>query len=234
MPFRADFKDYKKKLPGQEYTHACVFGGFNTGTNAMHKFVVDHFFVKWIGNGKLGHAGSEGKLWKHTARAEATPKDEIYTNGKMLKIILVKDPAFWLKSCQRKRYQFGKQNLKNGPLKLLGRNEVFDNIFHLWNAYCDFYMNDPFFEYDTVIFRSEDFIHHQIKVYKHLCKLLKPKKTFSRLEKGKGDGARTQSEGKKFYTLQTRRRLIHKPLEERLQSTCSFYLSKFGFYQITF
>lgn len=145
-----------------------ILGPFNSGTNLLHQILDQAYKVE------VGPIGST-IIWKHTimdaAKVGKLKKNRV--EGKVLgddvlKIVMVRDPYFWLRSLGKKRYTL--ESFSRSPDNINDlivsecklRSRRYANCVELWNAYYGNYLKhlSPFsstlyIRYEQLIFEPE-------------------------------------------------------------------------------
>ena len=150
-----------------------ILGPFNTGTNLMHQ-IIDIAYT--------AHIGPIGStiIWKHTICDNANIVDKIGED--VLKIVMVRDPYFWLQSLKgKKRYTLESKAKDINSLMVKScklRTHKFQNCAELWNYYYSNYFK--FLPKTSTIFVSyEKFIFHPLEVIGVLGNFLKLKEEYN-------------------------------------------------------
>jgi hypothetical protein len=150
----------KNKL-NKKWAEVQILGPFNTGTNLLHQIISRAYDTK------IGPIGST-IIWKHTIIDNIVVRNKIKN---VLKIVMVRDPYFWLRSLEKKRYTLESKSrnpndinqLLVKPCKL--RTHKFSNCVQLWNYYYKNYLNllskdrTLYISYEQLIFEPEKVIN---------------------------------------------------------------------------
>jgi hypothetical protein len=162
----------KNKL-NKKWGEVQILGPFNTGTNLLHQIISTAY------NTKIGPIGST-IIWKHTIIDNVVVRNKIKN---VLKIVMVRDPYFWLRSLEKKRYTFESKSknpddinkLLVKPCKL--RTHKFSNCVQLWNYYYKNYLK--FLSKDRTLYISyEQLIFEPEKVINVLSEYIRLKPTY--------------------------------------------------------
>ena len=155
-------------ISAKKWGKVQILGPFNSGTNLLHQILSKAYKVE------VGPIGST-IIWKHTIM-DATMMEQLgrdLVEGKVLgddilKIVMVRDPYFWLRSLQgKKRYTLESMAGNVGDIndvivsgcKL--RENRYANCVELWNAYYSNYiahlspLSTLFIRYEQLIFEPE-------------------------------------------------------------------------------
>tara|TARA_R100001163_G_C5065074_1_gene202883 strand:- start:1788 stop:2486 length:699 start_codon:yes stop_codon:yes gene_type:complete len=152
-----------------------ILGPFTTGTNLLYNIINVGYETNICMKGCT-------YIWKHTI----CDKPEIIKNlsDNVLKIVMVRDPYFWLQSLKEKKLYTLETDVKNKsdvnsivtrPCKL--RGHTFESPVHLWNYYYKTYL-----EYlpkeSTIWISYEKFLFEPRKIIGALSRHLKMKSEF--------------------------------------------------------
>jgi hypothetical protein len=151
----------KNKL-NKKWGEVQILGPFNTGTNLLHQIISTAY------NTKIGPIGST-IIWKHSIIDNVVVRNKIKN---VLKIVMVRDPYFWLRSLEKKRYTLESKSknpndinqLLVKPCKL--RTHKFSNCVQLWNYYYKNYLNflskdrTLYISYEQLIFEPDRTVYY--------------------------------------------------------------------------
>jgi len=165
------------KLPplAHHFRKVCVFGPFNSGTNAIMR-EIPRFFDAEIMN---RHRRNNPALWKHTifSRPAPLPADTFC-------ICLVRDPGYWIQSLGRdpaagtfndfvpvRLFSTVDGTVEERPVQTKEARQLFERIFldgqtyndalEVWEQTVSAYFNDKYLPSgQVVVLRYEDYIFH--------------------------------------------------------------------------
>lgn len=170
-------------MDDRKFNSVRIVGLQNTATNLMDKFVLTNYNAQSLSIGG----------WKHNIFSpEYLAKHYRLHNKKVLKIVMVKHPLFWIQSMSNASYEVKFRNIdpsnkvRNQNLIVTSRLNVvrdsktqktlwrYDNICKLWNAFYSYaFAYAP--QDSTVFIRYEDLLNHPEQIFEELSKFLEAK-----------------------------------------------------------